>query len=524
MKKKIIIVVTILIIVVCIIIGIIFFLKPNYKEIPTLKLNYVDLANQQNESDKIELIKKNVVRVINKINDDISIIGTGFFDSDGYLITNSHVVDIKGSISVMYADGNISKAKIVSNDISSDIAILVVDDVKALALKLDETLNLKTADTLYAIGYPLNLAGEATVTKGILSARRSIAGIEYLQTDTSIDNGSSGGPLINDNGGIVGMNSLASNTSNINLALSSETIQNVLNKLKSNKKVTYITGERPENALSNILHEVGYTEIDIYGEWSTLNKLYNLHIGVDNNNDSKNNLPNDESQTSRVLDDDSLARNISISGYDIGFNSYEYAYKFHMLNAEDSLNISVTPNSSKATYKIVGNGNFKLGSNIISVIVTAENGSKTTYTIYAMKPVNEMDGVSGVSCSCQNYSSPSIINIVCSVVDSQGNNLYSSDYPTHIINTIYVEAYVKVLNDEIGEKTINGDNVRYLKAYNFKASSSINTSNVPASELKGLLTDDDYENDTAIIYFVVTANTFKNGSFTTTTSRYSLNK
>ena len=520
MKKKIIIILASIIVIT---VGIVFFLLTTKKEekaittIENKELAYIDLSKATTEVDKVNIVKDNVVRITNNVNDKIKIIGSGFFTRDGYLITNSHVVDIKGEITVIYPNGDTSKADIISNDIASDIAILKVDSIKALALEFSETLNLKVADTLYAIGYPLNLEGDATVSKGILSARRSIAGIEYLQTDATIDNGSSGGPLINIEGKIVGMNSLSSNTSNINLALSTETIQNLITKLKNNPKVNYITGERPQNALGNILREVGYTELDIYHEWDIINEIYNLHIGINKNSEDKT------TKETRILDDNSFAKSINITGYSFGFKSREYSYKFHLENGEDSLKISVTPESSKATYKIIGNGNFKLGSNIVTVVVTAENGSKTTYTFYVIKPVNELDGIVGISCNPGRFESK--VYLECSFLDSRGDSLYNSDYPMLVANTITAKAYVKVLNDNSSDETINGQNVRYLKAYNFKAKSYTNTANIKESELRSLLTDEDYNEElVANIYFKITINTFKNGTFSTTTNSYELKK
>ena len=520
MKKKIIIIVISVIIVSGIVTFLVFTNKKEKKPsiLETKNLAYIDLTNASDEVTKVNIVKDNVIKITNKINDEIKIIGSGFFTSDGYLITNSHVVDIKGDISVTYPNGKITTANIISNDIASDIAILKVADIDALALEFSETLNLKVADTLYAIGYPLNLEGEATVSKGILSARRSLAGIEYLQTDATIDNGSSGGPLINTEGKVVGMNSLSSNNSNINMALSSETISNVITKLKNNPKVNYISGERPQNAISNILREVGYTEIDIYNEWDIINKLYNLHIGVDKKNSEENN----KKETS-TLDGNSFAKSINISGYNYSFNPREYSYKFHLENGEDKLNISVTPESAKATYKIIGNGNFQLGSNIVTVIVTAENGSKTTYTFYVMKPVNELDGIVGISCGVGRYDNK--VSLDCSFIDSRGDSLYNSDYPMLVTNTTVAKAYVKILNDNTPDKVINGNNVRYLKTYTFKAKSSINTAVITENELRSLLTEEEYDQDNnANLFFEITVNTFKNGSFSTTTSPYSLKK
>ena len=107
-----------------------------------------------NSSQAAELIKSNIVKVVNKIDDDTSIIGTGFFDKSGYLVTNSHLVDIRGSITIEYADGKTSAAQLFSNDITSDIALLAVENPTIKSMYYGETLSLNITDDVYAIGYP----------------------------------------------------------------------------------------------------------------------------------------------------------------------------------------------------------------------------------------------------------------------------------------------------------------------------------------------------------------------------------
>ena len=85
-------------------------------------------------SQAAELIKTNIVKVVNKIDDETSIIGTGFFDKSGYLVTNSHLVDIQGTITIEYSDGKKSNAQIFSNDILSDIALLAVENPKVKSM------------------------------------------------------------------------------------------------------------------------------------------------------------------------------------------------------------------------------------------------------------------------------------------------------------------------------------------------------------------------------------------------------
>lgn len=186
--------------------------QPTNKE-PSGMIEEVSIATDD-EAEIIEIIKKNVVKIENKL-ENTSIIGTGFFYKTGYLITNSHIVDIEGEITIEYYDGQKDKATLVSNDISSDVAVLVVEEPKALAMKFANTLELKVTNEVWAVGYPYGFEGEASVSKGILSARRSAGGIEFLQTDMSLNTGFSGGPLVDKKGMLLGINSFATENSTI---------------------------------------------------------------------------------------------------------------------------------------------------------------------------------------------------------------------------------------------------------------------------------------------------------------------
>lgn len=80
-----------------------------------------------------ELIKANIVKIENTM-DNSKIVGTGFFDTSGYLITNSHIVDIKGGLQITYPDGSTATAQLAGNDIHSDVAILAVEEPKCKAM------------------------------------------------------------------------------------------------------------------------------------------------------------------------------------------------------------------------------------------------------------------------------------------------------------------------------------------------------------------------------------------------------
>ncbi|MWN06176.1 Do family serine endopeptidase [Gilliamella sp. Pas-s95] len=138
--------------------------------------------------------------------------GSGvIIDSEkGYIVTNNHVIDNADKITVVLNDGHEFKAKLIGKDPQSDIALLKVDDAKKLtAIKLADSDNLRVGDYAVAIGNPFGIG--QTVTSGIISALArsglNMNGFEnFIQTDASINQGNSGGALVNLKGELVGIN------------------------------------------------------------------------------------------------------------------------------------------------------------------------------------------------------------------------------------------------------------------------------------------------------------------------------
>ena len=145
--------------------------------------------------------------------------GTGFvIRSDGYVLTNNHVVEgvaNGGSLRVSFNDGKTVNGKIVGRDSAYDLAVIKVDLKGLSALQFGDSDKVQVGDSVIAIGSPLGLAG--TVTSGIISAkdRAVTAGsgnsessfINALQTDAAINPGNSGGPLVDKSGAVIGVNS-----------------------------------------------------------------------------------------------------------------------------------------------------------------------------------------------------------------------------------------------------------------------------------------------------------------------------
>ncbi|WP_032092838.1 Do family serine endopeptidase [Necropsobacter rosorum] len=129
----------------------------------------------------------------------------------GYALTNNHVIDQADKITVKLEDGREFKAKVVGKDEMSDIALIQLENPKNLTeIKIADSDKLRVGDFTVAIGNPFGLG--QTVTSGIISALGRSTGSDsgtyenYIQTDAAVNRGNSGGPLINLNGELIGIN------------------------------------------------------------------------------------------------------------------------------------------------------------------------------------------------------------------------------------------------------------------------------------------------------------------------------
>ncbi len=137
--------------------------------------------------------------------------GSGFLiDSNGYIITNAHVVDGEAAvITVMMSDGKTEMpADIVGfANKGLDLALLKINRrVKLPTLTLADQKLVQVGDRVYAIGTPLGEVNQSTFTAGMVSGLREKG--QYIQHDAAINNGNSGGPLLNDRGEVIGVNTL----------------------------------------------------------------------------------------------------------------------------------------------------------------------------------------------------------------------------------------------------------------------------------------------------------------------------
>ncbi len=160
-------------------------------------------------------------------------------DDDGFVVTNEHVVNKAASIDVILSDGRLLPARLIGGDSYTDIAVLKVPGGDLIAAGWGSSDELETGDMVWAVGSPYRLEG--SVSFGIVSAkgREGNHFQDLLQTDAAVNPGNSGGPLVNIQGQIVGINTAiwGGKYQGISFAVPSGTARDVYERLRSDGKV-----------------------------------------------------------------------------------------------------------------------------------------------------------------------------------------------------------------------------------------------------------------------------------------------
>ncbi len=168
--------------------------------------------------------------------------GSGvIIESSGVVLTNAHVVDGATAIEVDLADGTTAEATVIGSLGDEDVALLQLDGVNDLPVaELGDSDSLQVGDDVVAIGNALNLGATPTVTTGIVSALQreiSVEGVQFtglIQTSAPINQGNSGGPLVDAVGKVVGINSaLASDSQNVGFALAINDVKTSIDAIQS---------------------------------------------------------------------------------------------------------------------------------------------------------------------------------------------------------------------------------------------------------------------------------------------------
>lgn len=208
----------------------------------------ISVAEGLSASEVISSVKSAIVGIKSSLSNGYAV-GSGVAINDGgYILTNQHVIANSKKITIYFADKTTASASLVWQDSSVDLA--VIKSSTNMPYLECETSNVQVGHDVLAIGTPLSLAFQHTVTKGIVSAldrtleiQNSDGSITYMQNliqhDASINPGNSGGPLINSSGKVIGINTLkATDAEGIGFAIPISAGQSIVNRLSANNGYT----------------------------------------------------------------------------------------------------------------------------------------------------------------------------------------------------------------------------------------------------------------------------------------------
>jgi len=170
-------------------------------------------------------------------------LGSGFIiDTEGYIVTNNHVIEGADDIKVKLSNGDEYDATVVGRDPKTDLALIKIPKSKDLSpIPWGNSKDMQVGDWVVAIGSPFGL--EQTVTAGIVSAKGRTIGSgpydDFIQTDASINQGNSGGPLLNLKGEVIGINTaIIAGGQGIGFAIPTNMARGIIDQLKDDGKVT----------------------------------------------------------------------------------------------------------------------------------------------------------------------------------------------------------------------------------------------------------------------------------------------
>ena len=185
--------------------------------------------------------------------------GTGvIISTDGYVVTNAHVVEGARQIQVLLTDGRALEATLIGADAITDLAVLEIQADNLVAAQLGDSSVLRVGDAVVAIGDPLGITFRGTMTDGIVSAINRDVMVDgrvmnLIQTNAALNSGNSGGPLINCYGQVIGINTMkigdaysAAGVEGIGFAIPSATVSHIVNQLLQQG---YVSG-RPSLGIS----------------------------------------------------------------------------------------------------------------------------------------------------------------------------------------------------------------------------------------------------------------------------------
>ncbi len=205
----------------------------NLNQVPDGSSGFVQTINKGDELSTVDISKKvgpAVVGITSRVNNVMSIFGTTtsegtgsgiIISTDGYIVTNNHVIDGASEVSVTLNTGDEYEAKVIGSDSKTDLAVIKIKPSATLTVaELGDSSQIQVGERAVAIGNPLGMEFFGSTTQGIISAINRTINVDnrtmnVIQTDAAINEGNSGGALVNAYGQVIGINAVKISSSSV---------------------------------------------------------------------------------------------------------------------------------------------------------------------------------------------------------------------------------------------------------------------------------------------------------------------
>ena len=208
--------------------------------------------------------------------------GSGvIISSDGYIVTNNHVINNATTLSVKLHDGRTFEAKVIGSDPATDVALIKIEAEDLPTLPFGSSDDLRLGEWVLAIGYPMDL--QSTITAGIVSAKArhlgaidNKSGIEsFIQTDAAVNPGNSGGALVNTRGELVGINTIIKTSTGSYVGYSFAVPESIVRKVVMDLKES---GVVQRAVLGISFRAIDQQFVDEAGEYTGIDKIGGIYV------------------------------------------------------------------------------------------------------------------------------------------------------------------------------------------------------------------------------------------------------
>ena len=182
---------------------------------PTISLNKARLENKNSlAQESLKLTNKKIIAIVKPAvvyleTDSGSGSGMIFDNSRGFILTNAHVVSGTNQVRAILSDGRILIGTVIGRDEIKDLAVVQIQANGLSYVEFGNSDSVEQGDQIFTLGYPFGLEGDVSFKEGTISRRVNFNGVSYIEISAEIHPGNSGGPLVDDTGKVIGINSLA---------------------------------------------------------------------------------------------------------------------------------------------------------------------------------------------------------------------------------------------------------------------------------------------------------------------------